>query len=65
MMIWGTSVQCDTALFTFCFEPFTDVLRSEVGNDSGWKAILCQDAREVVTHGMAGLVTEESYHRES
>ena len=26
----------DAALFTFCFEHFTDVLRSEVGNDSGW-----------------------------
>ena len=35
----GTAVQCDAALFTFCFG-------------------------EVVTHGMAGHVIEESFHRE-
>ena len=58
-------MQCDASLFAFCFEPFADVLRSKVSDDSGWLAVLCQDACEMIAHGMAVHVIEEPYHSES
>ena len=36
MVVWRTAVLCDATLFTFCFEPLTDVLGSKISNDSGW-----------------------------
>ena len=58
-------MQCDASLFAFCFERFADVLRSRVIGDSSWLAVFCQDACEMVVHGMAGHVIEESNHMES
>ena len=39
--------------------------RSEVGHDSGWSAVFCQDPCTVVAHGVHGHVVDESYHREA
>ena len=43
-------MQCDTALFSFCFELLADVLRSKISDDSDWSN------SDVIT---------ESYHGES
>ena len=59
---WTGELQNSVLPLSLHFDFF---LRSEVGHDSGWSAVFCQDACTVVAHGVPGHVFDESYHREA